>query len=67
MKYLDKKFNTPGNSRAYVEGWERCFGEERDYSRCHGGMPGCDCALPTYAGLECARHEVTEGESRVVE
>ena len=27
MKYLDPKFNTPANSRAYVEGWERCFGE----------------------------------------
>ena len=30
MKYLEKKFNTPGNSRAFVEGWERCFGEEVD-------------------------------------
>ena len=28
MKYLDPKFSTPANSRAYVEGWERCFGEE---------------------------------------
>jgi len=28
MKYLDAKFSTPGNSRAYVDGWERCFGEE---------------------------------------
>ena len=27
MKYLDPKFSTPANSRAYVEGWERCFGE----------------------------------------
>ena len=28
MKYLDAKFSTPANSRAYVEGWERVFGEE---------------------------------------
>ena len=28
MKYLDPKFSSPANSRAYVEGWERCFGEE---------------------------------------
>jgi len=27
MKYLDPKFSTPANSRAYVEGWERVFGE----------------------------------------
>ena len=27
MKYLDPKFSSPANSRAYVEGWERCFGE----------------------------------------
>ncbi len=30
MKYLEKKFSTPGNSRAFVEGWERCFGEEEE-------------------------------------
>jgi len=28
MKYLDPKFSSPANSRAYVEGWERVFGEE---------------------------------------
>ena len=29
MKYLDKSFSTPANSRAYVENWESVFGGEK--------------------------------------
>lgn len=28
MKYLNASFSSPANSRAYVEGWERVFGDE---------------------------------------
>lgn len=28
MKYLESKFSSPANSKAYVDGWERVFGEE---------------------------------------
>ena len=28
MKYLGKSFSTPANSRAYVDGWERTFGND---------------------------------------
>ena len=34
MKYLDPKFSTPANSRAYVDGWERCFGEDLECKHC---------------------------------
>ena len=29
MKYLDKKFQSPGNSKSYVENWESVFGEKQ--------------------------------------
>jgi hypothetical protein len=28
MKYLDKKFSSPPNSKAYVDGWDAVFGEK---------------------------------------
>lgn len=27
MKYLDKKFSSPANSRAFVDNWSAIFGE----------------------------------------
>ena len=42
VKYLDPKFSSPANSRAYVEGWERCFGEEVEPVRYLNAGPGAD-------------------------
>ena len=28
MKYLDKKFSSPGNSKAFVDNWEAVFGDK---------------------------------------
>lgn len=39
MKYLDPKFSSPANSRAYVEGWERCFGEEEGEAKAEEEVP----------------------------
>jgi hypothetical protein len=33
VKYLDKQFSSPANSRKYVENWEAIFGERRDDER----------------------------------
>jgi len=52
MKYLGKSFSTPANSRAYVENWERVFGEKRgeaeadELPHCFRSIdvPGCECA-----------------------
>ena len=30
MRYLDKKFSTPANSKAYVDNWDAVFGEKRE-------------------------------------
>jgi len=29
MKYLDKKFSSPHNSKAFVDNWDAIFGEEK--------------------------------------
>lgn len=40
MKYLSSKsFSSPANSKAYVGGWERVFGEEEEPVMC----VRCDC------------------------
>ena len=52
VKYLDPKFSSPANSRAYVEGWERCFGEEEGEAKTEEPV---------------IVEEVTEGETRIVE
>jgi hypothetical protein len=28
MRYLDKRFSTPANSRAFVDNWDAIFGSE---------------------------------------
>ena len=55
MKYLDPKFSSPANSRAYVEGWERVFGEEEGEVKAEEEVPVLE------------EGKVSEGESRVVE
>ena len=50
MKYLNgKAFSSPANSKAYVEGWERVFGDEYPdeewvYNLCICGGYAYECA-----------------------
>jgi hypothetical protein len=53
MKYLDKSFSTPANSRAYVEGWERVFGEEKK-AEPEGGYPDTHAGQPIVTTDEVA-------------
>lgn len=73
MKYLDKKFTSPANSRAYVDNWDavfgdgdlrptclRCYEAGLDGNACPGGDSPRDCKAPR--PWQCFCHAYMKGE-----
>ena len=64
VKYLDPKFSSPANSRAYVEGWERVFGEERKVWRV--AISNADCSEVQVSLRDLTDDEAAEMAARGV-
>lgn len=54
MKYLDKRFSTPANSKEFVANWDSVFGDrkpELEPPKCDTNAGGCACGDLHVAGL----------------
>lgn len=55
MKYLDKRFSSPANSRAYVDNWEAVFGEKQSVRHVcpRTGNSAYECGCTSCRALVC--------------